>query len=77
MLMNSSGLRTQKGLRWLGPETNCKLQTRLLVREYVPHKQTRICLKISKEKKKKGEKLVAGHKWKPDTKTDWPTDRRS
>jgi hypothetical protein len=23
------------------------------------------------------EKLVAGPRWVPDTKTDWPTDRRS
>jgi hypothetical protein len=29
---------------------------------------------ISKEMK---EKLVAGPRWRPDTRTDWPTDRRS
>jgi hypothetical protein len=23
------------------------------------------------------EKLVTGHRWAPDTKTDWPTDCRS
>jgi hypothetical protein len=26
---------------------------------------------------KEKEKLVAGPRWEPDTKTDWPTDRRS
>jgi hypothetical protein len=32
------------------------------------------CVKIIKEIRKK---LVAGTKWVPDTKTDWPTDRQS
>jgi hypothetical protein len=26
--------------------------------------------------KKKGKKLIAGPKWMPDTKKDWPTDHR-
>jgi hypothetical protein len=34
----------------------------------------RNCLK---EKLKEKEKLVAGPRWAPDTKTDWPTDCRS
>jgi hypothetical protein len=34
----------------------------------------RNCLK---ENLKEKEKLVAGPKWVPDTKTDWPTDCRS
>jgi hypothetical protein len=34
--------------------------------------QTGNCLKIIKE----GKKLVAGPRWVPDTKTDWPTHRR-
>jgi hypothetical protein len=29
------------------------------------------------ELKKRGEKLVAGPKWVPDAKTDWPTDHQS
>jgi hypothetical protein len=29
------------------------------------------------EKLKEKEKLVAGPRWAPDTKTDWPTDCRS
>jgi hypothetical protein len=53
---------------------NWKLQTRLLVREGTPHQQTRNCLKVITEK---GEKLVAGPRWVPDTRTDWPTDCRS
>jgi hypothetical protein len=27
--------------------------------------------------KGEGEKVVGGPRWMPDTKTDWPTDRRS
>jgi hypothetical protein len=34
----------------------------------------RNCLK---EKLKEKEKLVAGPRWAPDTKTDWPTDCQS
>jgi hypothetical protein len=33
--------------------------------------------KLSKNNSRKEEKLVAGPKGVPDTKTDWPTDRRS
>jgi hypothetical protein len=33
-----------------------------------------LCKRLVKEK---GEKLVAGPRWAPDTKIDWPTDRRS
>jgi hypothetical protein len=39
-----------------------------------PHQQTRNCLKIIKERR---ENLVAGPRWVPDAKTDWPTARRS
>jgi hypothetical protein len=39
------------------------------------HQQTRNCLEIIR--KNEGRKLVASPKWVPDTKTDWPTDRRS
>jgi hypothetical protein len=40
-------------------------------REPPPHQQTRNCLKIKKEE------VVASPGGVPDTKTDWPTDRRS
>jgi hypothetical protein len=33
--------------------------------------------KLSKANFKEKEKLVAGPRWVPDTKTDWPTDCRS
>jgi hypothetical protein len=32
---------------------------------------------LSKRNFKEKEKLVTGPRWAPDTKTDWPTDRRS
>jgi hypothetical protein len=49
--------------------SNCKWQTRPLVRESVPHQQTRNCL-INKN-------LVVSPRWVFYSKTDWPTDRRS
>jgi hypothetical protein len=52
---------------------NCKLQIRPLEREGAPLQPTRICLKMMI----KEDKLVAGPRWLPDTKIDWPTDRRS
>jgi hypothetical protein len=53
------------------PGKNLKLQTRLLIREDVAHQQTRNCLKIIKERR--GEKLVTGPRWVPDTRTHWMT----
>jgi hypothetical protein len=44
-----------------------------LVREGTPHQQTQNCLKIIKKR----EELVVGTRLVPDTKRDWPTDRRS
>jgi hypothetical protein len=32
---------------------------------------------LSKENLREKEKLVAGPRWAPDTRTDWPTDCRS
>jgi hypothetical protein len=55
--------------------SNCKVQTRPLVREGTSHQQTHMCLKIIKTKKKK--KLFMGPKWVSDTKTNWPIDRQS
>jgi hypothetical protein len=40
-----------------------------------PHQQIRNCLKIIN--KKEIEKLVAGLRCVLDTRTEWPTDRRS
>jgi hypothetical protein len=50
---------------------NCtsKLQTRALVREGSPEQETLKCPTVIQ--------LVIGHRWWPDTKTDWSTDRRS
>jgi hypothetical protein len=52
---------------------NNKLQARPLVRESdkITNPQ------LSKENLKEKEKLVAGLRWAPDTKTDWPTDCQS
>jgi hypothetical protein len=62
----------------LGPEndcagedsSNCKRQTRPLVRGGAPYQQTRKCLTIFKN-------LVISPRWGLDIKTDWPTGRRS
>jgi hypothetical protein len=56
------------------PGKNWKLQTRLLVREGALHQQIRNCLKIVKERR---EKLVAGPRWEPDSRTERPTDCQS
>jgi hypothetical protein len=50
------------------PSKNWKLQTRLLVREGVPHQQIHNRLKIIKERRR-----TIGRR----SQTDWPTDRRS
>jgi hypothetical protein len=72
MAVSSAGLR---------PKSDCsgktqkqlysKLQTRPLVREGATKEQIR---NLSKRNFKEKEKLVAGPRWVPDTKTDWPTD---
>jgi hypothetical protein len=51
---------------------NCtsKLQTHPLVREGATHQETR-------NRQTENKNLVMGSRWEPDTKTDWPTDRRS
>jgi hypothetical protein len=46
-----------------------KLQAHSLVREGAPHQEAR---NYQTEKKI----LVMGYSWEPDTKIDWPTDRR-
>jgi hypothetical protein len=61
-------------LRDLDPRVtaNCKstLQTSPLVREGVPQHEDRKCPTVIKNP-------VVGPKWGPNTKTNWPTDRRS
>jgi hypothetical protein len=47
-----------------------KLQTNPLVREGVPHQETR-------NRQTENKNLVLGPRWEPDTKADWPTNRRS
>jgi hypothetical protein len=49
--------------------SSCKRQTRPPVREGSPHQQTRNCLTVTKR--------GLGPQMRLDTKTDWPTDRRS
>jgi hypothetical protein len=56
------------------PRSNCTVN-------YRPVLSSERALKITnpqlcKENFKKEEKLVADHRWVPDTKTDWPTDSR-
>jgi hypothetical protein len=46
------------------PSSNCKRQTRTVIREGAPHQQTRSCLTVSS-------------RWVLYSKTDWKTDRRS
>jgi hypothetical protein len=62
----------------LEPENDCagenssnrKRQTRPLIREGAPYQQTRKCLTVLKN-------LAISPRRGLDTKTDWPTDRRS
>jgi hypothetical protein len=55
------------------PRSNYKLQTHSLVMEGTPHKkEPQMSTGNWKEKN-----LVAGPRWVPDTKTDWPNDRKS
>jgi hypothetical protein len=50
--------------------SNCKRQTRPLVREGAPNQQTRNCHTSNKD-------LVVSPRWVLCSKTDWPADRRS
>jgi hypothetical protein len=50
------------------PSSNCKLQTRLLVKEGAH---------INKpELSNSNTNLVMGSRWVPDTKIDWPAERQ-
>jgi hypothetical protein len=74
MLMSLVRLKSEKGC---AGDARQKLKTTYptSVREGAPHQQTRNCLKINE--KRKWEKLVAGPRWVPDTKTNWLTNCRS
>jgi hypothetical protein len=50
--MSPVGLRSEKGCTG-DARQKLKLQTRLLVKEGAPYQQTRNCLKIIKEKRRK------------------------
>jgi hypothetical protein len=65
------GTQAQERLRCRGPAATVNYRPEP-VRYGAPHQQTHNCLKI-----KKGEKLVSSPRWAPDTKSDWPTNRRS
>jgi hypothetical protein len=71
MAVSSAGLRPKS-------HCSCKAQKQLyeyitanpLVREGAPLQETR-------NRQKENRNLVMGSRWESDTKTDWPTDRRS
>jgi hypothetical protein len=74
MAVNSAGLRPKS-------DGSGKAQSNCTV-NYRPVLSSERALKItnpqlSKENFKEKEKLVAGPRWVPDSKTDWPTDCRS
>jgi hypothetical protein len=67
----SRWIETRERLRWRGPATT---ENYNLLREGAPCQQNHKCLKMILKKRKN---LFAGPRWVPNTKTDWPTDRRS
>jgi hypothetical protein len=73
MLMIPVGLRSEKGCVVVAQQ---KLKTTdpTSRQRGRPTQQIRNCLKIIKERRKK---IVPGPRWVPDTKIDWPADRRS
>jgi hypothetical protein len=73
MLMSPVGLRSEK---------DCADDARQKLKSTDPTsrqrgRSTSTNPKLSKGKNRELEKLVAGPRWFPDTKTDWPTDCRS
>jgi hypothetical protein len=61
------------GLRWWWPAATANYRL-VLSSEMALQNNNLNCLK---ENLKEKEKLVAGPRWAPDSKTDWPTDCRS
>jgi hypothetical protein len=73
MVVSSVGLRP-KSLLWQGPEAIVQQITDPSSRQRGRYKITNPQLSEGNFEEK--EKLVAGPRWVPDTKTDWPTDFR-
>jgi hypothetical protein len=75
MAVSTAGLRTKSDCSGKAQkQLYSKLQTRHLVREGA----TKITNpQLSERNFMEKEKLVPGPRWAIDTKTDWPTDRRS
>jgi hypothetical protein len=70
MVLGPAGLR---------PERDCASEDQQQLQITDPSSRQRGCYKItnpqlSKENFKEKEKLVAGPRWVPDTRTNWPTD---
>jgi hypothetical protein len=65
----SCGTHTRK-MALVRPSSNCKLQTRPLVREGVPYKKKQLSDQSEEE-----EKSAHGLRRETDTKKNWPTDR--
>jgi hypothetical protein len=73
--MSSAGLRLKSDCSGKAQkQMYSKLQTRPLVREGAKNNKPAT---VRKKNFKEKEKLVAGPRWVPDTKADWPTDCRS
>jgi hypothetical protein len=68
MVMSSEQLRPKSVL--VNTSNNHKLQTHPFIREGDLIEKTADVKIMSKEVK---EKLVAGARWRPNTRTDWPT----
>jgi hypothetical protein len=75
MVMSPLGLRPERDCA--GENQQQQYITDQSSRQRGPHKIANPQLSKENTSIKENEKLVAGHKWVPDTKTDWPTDCRS
>jgi hypothetical protein len=73
MALSLEGLRTERDCA--GEDQQQQQITDLSSRQRGRYKISNS--QLSKENVKEKEKLVTGPRWMPDTKTDWPTDRRS
>jgi hypothetical protein len=63
-----------EGLSWRGPAATVNYRPVLSSERALQNNKPAT---VYKENVKEKEKLVAGPRWVPDTKTDWPTDCRS
>jgi hypothetical protein len=71
--LESRETQTRVRLRWRGPAATVNYRPVLSSERALQSNKPA----TSKENFKEKEKLVAGPRWVPDTKTDWPTDCRS